>query len=287
MRVGLSSGLYIGSLLGIAIRVHWSFLLLPFLSGGEGFGRVKMLLYLALFGTVLIHELGHCLAARSVGGQAHQIVLWPLGGLAFVRANKGHTLQSIWVSLAGPLTHIPLAAACAAILASVGHPVAWSDLNPLGPFHFPASEVWHNMVYVLFKMQVLLFCFNVFTPAYPMDGGQVVAAVLSNIVPLSTCSFIMAGLTFGSAVMLAQHDLPFLAVFLGANAFSLLGPASDWHPLAAFYARPGVIEGRSPIFVAPGLNLKPCPQCHQPLHPAAERCAYCDTLYPFGQSQPE
>lgn len=59
-----------------------------------------------LFLTVLIHEFGHSLAARSVGGHAHTILLWPLGGLAYCSHDAGPKAD-LWVTFAGPLTHVP------------------------------------------------------------------------------------------------------------------------------------------------------------------------------------
>lgn len=59
--------------------------------------------------TVLIHEFGHSFGARCVGGQAQQIILWPLGGLAYISHDSGPK-GDLWVTLAGPLTHIPQAA---------------------------------------------------------------------------------------------------------------------------------------------------------------------------------
>lgn len=61
-----------------------------------------------LFVSVLIHEFGHCFGARCVGGKATQIILWPLGGLAFIGHDSGPK-GDLWVTLAGPLTHIPQA----------------------------------------------------------------------------------------------------------------------------------------------------------------------------------
>lgn len=64
---------------------------------------------LVLFSSVLVHELGHSLAARCVGGRADEIVMWPLGGLAYLSHDTGPK-GDLWVTFAGPLTHIPQAA---------------------------------------------------------------------------------------------------------------------------------------------------------------------------------
>src|SRR5687767_11080880 len=80
----------LGALFGVEVRVHWSWLVVALIEltarrnayGAEIWNVAE---YLALFGIVLAHELGHALACRSVGGKADQIVLWPLGGVAYVQ----------------------------------------------------------------------------------------------------------------------------------------------------------------------------------------------------------
>ena len=107
-----------GSLFGIPLRVHKLFVayivivsVLGFIQGGlEGDSEYGFMLFLVngpiLFGTVLIHELGHCWATYRVGGTVEGILLWPLGGLAFI-GHSGEAKEDLFVSVAGPLTHIP------------------------------------------------------------------------------------------------------------------------------------------------------------------------------------
>jgi Zn-dependent protease len=96
------------------VRLHITFLVLlviqtlAALPGGSWYCLMWFLvLGPVLLVTVLIHELGHCLAARSVGGTAESILLWPLGGLAFISHNASPK-KDIWVAAAGPLTHVPM-----------------------------------------------------------------------------------------------------------------------------------------------------------------------------------
>ncbi len=98
---------------GIDVFLHWSwFLLAAYEIERGGIGRYSsvawnVLEYLALFLIVTLHEFGHSLACRQVGGQANQIVLWPLGGVAYVDPPQrpGATLWSI---AAGPLVNVVL-----------------------------------------------------------------------------------------------------------------------------------------------------------------------------------
>ena len=90
----------------------------------------------------------------------------------------------------------------------------------------------------------------------------------------------MTTTSVGAAVFLYAQDEPFLALYLAMQLPALLSPVSDFHPLAHFYNRPGVIEGRSPVFVAQGLELRPCPRCQEKLHPESELCVNCGEHYP-------
>src|ERR1700686_545910 len=102
----------LGRIFGVAVLVHWSWLLVAIFEVKARVGHYtadawNVAEYLTLFAIVLAHELGHALACRSVGGQAERILLWPLGGIAFVRppARPGAVLWSI---AAGPLVNLAL-----------------------------------------------------------------------------------------------------------------------------------------------------------------------------------
>jgi Zn-dependent protease len=99
-------------LAGIDVYLHWSWLLaavvlISFRKGSYGSPVWNVAEYLALFGIVLLHEFGHSLACRSVGGQADTIVLWPLGGIAFV-APPPRPGAVLWSIAAGPLVNVLL-----------------------------------------------------------------------------------------------------------------------------------------------------------------------------------
>jgi Zn-dependent protease len=105
---------------GINVHLHWSWFLvavyqLSSRNGGYTSPVWNAVEYLALFGIVLLHEFGHALACRQVGGQAELIVLWPLGGVAYVNppARPGATLWSI---AAGPLVNVGLAIILSGVL---------------------------------------------------------------------------------------------------------------------------------------------------------------------------
>jgi Zn-dependent protease len=111
---------------GIDLYLHWSWFLVAFYGISTRAHRYTSLVwpvleYLALFAIVLLHEFGHALACRQVGGQANQIVLWPLGGVAYV-APPPRPGATLWSIAAGPLVNVVLAPffTALAILAGLG-----------------------------------------------------------------------------------------------------------------------------------------------------------------------
>ena len=125
--------------------------------------------YLALFGIVLLHEFGHALACRQTGGQADTIVLWPLGGIAFVKPPPRPGAY-IWSIAAGPLVNAVLFPLLT-VLAAVAARLDWKMVHP---------DLYNFVVMILIINGVLLF-FNLI-PVYPLDGGQIVqrAALAQN-----------------------------------------------------------------------------------------------------------
>src|SRR5271156_86379 len=97
---------------GIQVYLHWSWLLVGYFEIVNRVNKYQSMTwnvieYLALFGIVLLHEFGHALACRQVGGQANQIMLWPLGGVAFVQPPP-RPGALLWSIAAGPLVNVIL-----------------------------------------------------------------------------------------------------------------------------------------------------------------------------------
>lgn len=120
--------------------------------------------FLVLFLTVLLHELGHCLGAKLVGGKVQRILLWPLGGLAFCSSGGG-AWGDLCVALAGPLTHLPqwlawrsLHIAAVASAASIGF----------------AGPLLVDLCASAMSMQIALAAFNLLLPVYPLDCSKVI-----------------------------------------------------------------------------------------------------------------
>lgn len=155
---------------GIDLYLHWSWFLLAVfaVTYREGdFSSIgwNLLDYLALFAIVTMHEYGHALACRQVGGTPDQIVLWPLGGVAYVNPPQrpGATLWSI---AAGPLVNVALLPILLALY-MLGHSLGWQTSMPQ-VFGFIKNVNEINAVLLAFNM----------LPIFPLDGGQILRSLL-------------------------------------------------------------------------------------------------------------
>ena len=157
-------------LAGINVYLHWSWFLIALIEINARQGTYSspvwnVLEYLALFAIVTTHEFGHALACRQVGGNANQIVLWPLGGVAYVDPpmRPGATLWSI---AAGPLVNVALLPILTA-LTSFSRAEGW-DQTMRNFDVFLQAVWWTNVALLVFNM----------LPIYPLDGGQVLRSLL-------------------------------------------------------------------------------------------------------------
>jgi Zn-dependent protease len=157
-------------LAGITVYLHWTWLLVAYLiiiQRAEEYGSLawNVAEYLALFGIVLLHEFGHALACRSVGGTADQIVLWPLGGVAYV-APPPRPGAVLWSIAAGPLVNVALVPITGGLLL-MSYLLGWPD-------QFPNADRFLSMLTLI---NAGLLIFNIL-PIYPLDGGQILQALL-------------------------------------------------------------------------------------------------------------
>ena len=176
---------------GIAVRVHLLFpvfiaakLIQALVQDTAGLMFVAPLL-VALFVLVLLHEYGHCLVCRRVGGEADEILLWPLGGLASCVPPHRWT-AAFWTTAGGPLVNavllLPLALATWLATRSLDAVV----FNPFNPWFAAGSIEAGSTIAKLTKLTVwsfhyanmLLLAFNILVPMYPMDGGRLLHALL-------------------------------------------------------------------------------------------------------------
>ena len=165
----------LGSLAGIAVYVHATFLILllwialSYWRSEQNLQAVVqgVVFILALFGCVVLHELGHALTARRFGIQTRDIILLPIGGVASLEKMPDDPKEEILVALAGPAVNVVIAGLIWLFL-SLQHPVPL-DLSAL---------LKGNMLQQLLVVNLFLAAFNLL-PAFPMDGGRILRAVLA------------------------------------------------------------------------------------------------------------
>ncbi|MEO5753964.1 MAG: site-2 protease family protein [Chthoniobacterales bacterium] len=203
---------------GIEVFLHWSWFLVAIY-------EVQMwksifsspvwaaLLYVGLFVLVTMHEFGHALACRQVGGQANRIVLWPLGGIAFV-SPPPRAGAMLWSIAAGPMVNLLLVPILTLAEHSAGR-VGWASTNP------DAFRVLH----LLWQINLALLLFNLL-PIYPLDGGQIVRALLWFPLGQIRSLFIATAIGFVGGGLLMVYAFYQRSFWIGIMAFFLLSQAA-------------------------------------------------------------
>jgi Zn-dependent protease len=165
----MKGSLHLGSPFGIGLFVHWTFgLLIAFLLFLTNAGLGGLIFVLALFGCVTLHEYGHALAARRYGIPTHSITLYPIGGVARLASLPQNPKQELVIALAGPAVNVAIAIVASGLALIVGAAPVFA-LPGISPGAFLWQLVTANVILVIFNM----------IPAFPMDGGRVLRAVLA------------------------------------------------------------------------------------------------------------
>lgn len=172
---------------GIRVRAHAMLLVLAasvLLIGWGGFGdsvqtRVQSLT--VLFGIVLLHEFGHCFAARWTGGEANEILMWPLGGLAYTQERRRPWPTFVTVA-GGPAVNVLICLVCGVGFYFLEGSFPLTPKGFVTAFHhlLIQGSSWLNLGYWLFwtySISYALLLFNMI-PVYPLDGGQMLQAIL-------------------------------------------------------------------------------------------------------------
>jgi len=178
----MKGSLSLGSIAGIKVQVHWSFLLLilwivfiGLISGMSGAGMLWNIIFvLVLFGCVVLHELGHALTAQQFNVQTQKITLLPIGGVASLEEMPEDPKQELFITLAGPAVNLLIA-----LLLYLVIPFDFFrglDQQQLQEFFSEISP--RNFLFLLFYANLVLAAFN-FIPAFPMDGGRILRALLA------------------------------------------------------------------------------------------------------------
>ncbi|MCU0241820.1 MAG: M50 family metallopeptidase [Vicinamibacteria bacterium] len=230
--------------------------------------------YLTLFVFVLMHEFGHSLACRQVGGRAEQIVLWPLGGVAYVDPPQrpGATLWSI---AAGPLVNV----------------ILWMVLTVL--FNYGVESGWrtdwpgaYNFLDAIYMVNVVILVFNLM-PVYPLDGGQILRSLLWFVIGRARSLIVATAIGFLGVLGLAylaisrgSFWLGILAFFMATNCWRGFQQARVLLQLAKLPRREG--------FACPSCRTQPprgefwvCGQCRNAIDIFAHQsvCPFCQAHY--------
>jgi Zn-dependent protease len=211
----------LGKLAGIDVYVHATFLLLigwiawsTWVAGKDIAATLAAVAFiLALFGCVVLHELGHALTARRYGIRTRDITLLPIGGVARLERMPEDPKQELWVALAGPAVNVAIAAAL----------YVWVGLSGASEALSQLSFTRGTLVERLLVANLSLAVFNLI-PAFPMDGGRVVRALLASHMEYTQATQIAASLgqgvalLFGFIGLLSNPFLVFIALFVWIGA---------------------------------------------------------------------
>ncbi|MGH9717641.1 MAG: site-2 protease family protein [Candidatus Acidiferrales bacterium] len=284
---------------GIDLFLHWSWFLLAAIEVRYSLGNYSspvwnVLEYLALFAIVTMHEYGHALACRQVGGTPDQIVLWPLGGVAYVNPPQrpGATLWSI---AAGPLVNVALVPVLLA-LAFASSALGWAATMPN----------LYAFVHAVWLINLVLLIFNLM-PIYPLDGGQILRSLLWFVVGRARSLQWAVWIGFVGAAGLVVLAVLSKSLWIGAISIFIL--MNCWNGLRHAQALAKIAKlPRHSGFACPSCQTSPpvgrfwiCGLCKQPFDMfekqavcpncsarfSATRCLDCGELRPVNEWIPE
>ena len=228
---------------GIPIRIHATFVLfLVFLyvvlargrSAAEAAEWIGFLL--ALFGCVVLHELGHAITARRYGVKTRDITLLPIGGVARLERIPEKPAQEIAVALAGPAVNVVIALVLLAFLVWTG---VWASVRS-------PEELQQSFTGRLLAYNIFLALFNLI-PAFPMDGGRVLRALLAIRLDYVRATQIAAGVGQGIALLFGFFGLWGNPILLFIALFVFIGAGQEAAAVQMRSAFDGVPVGRAMI----------------------------------------
>jgi len=215
---------------GIQLRIHVTFVLLIawlafgyYAQGGSPAAAEGVIFVLLLFLCVVLHEFGHALAAKAFGINTPDITLLPIGGVARLERMPEEPKQELLIAVAGPAVNVVIA---------LGLFVAGGSF--INPFVNPAAPEGVGLISQLLIINVLLVAFNLL-PAFPMDGGRVLRALLATRMSYARATQIAAtvgqgfAFVFGFIGLIWNPFLIFIALFvyIGASQEAALAQMKD------------------------------------------------------------
>jgi Zn-dependent protease len=266
-------------LFGIEVFLHWSWFLIVLYEIEVRHSLYTSVVWnilecLALFSIVLMHEFGHALACRSVGGQANLIVLWPFGGVAYVAPPQRPGAQ-LWSIAAGPLVNVILFPVFSVIW-MLAHSAHLDDMVPNA----------YGFVVTIWQINLVLLIFNML-PIYPLDGGQILRSLLWFI--MGRGASLMAAAIFGFlgvvglvvfAIWSQSVWLGAICVFISLNCYRGFMQARELVRLEKAPRHEGLACPNCKISPPAG-DFYTCGKCREKFDPFASRlvCPHCHTAY--------
>ena len=207
----------LGTIAGIGIYVHSTFVLVLIWVGFISYSQTQeplqavegVVFVLLLFGCIVLHELGHALMARRFGYRTRDITLLPIGGVARLERMPEDPGQEFAVAIAGPLVNVAIFGVLAVSLTGAGVPIWPPNLELVGG-NFLSRMAWINLMLAVFNL----------LPAFPMDGGRVLRALLGRRMPFTEATRIaatvgqMMAFVFGLLGLLFNPFLLLIAFFV-------------------------------------------------------------------------
>jgi Zn-dependent protease len=264
---------------GVDVFLHWSWFVVAayeISTRGRSYSSPvwNVAEYLILFGIVLLHEYGHALACRSVGGRAEQIVLWPLGGIAFVDPPPRPGAH-LWSIAAGPLVNVVLLLVFQ-VLGATARSLDWAASSP-DLVRLIEAVWWINTGLLVFNL----------LPVYPLDGGQILRSGLwfflgpaRSLLVASLLGFVgVAGLVV-LAFWLRSLWGGVIAGFVLLNCWGGFKRARQMGKVAAAPRREG-FACPSCLKAPPRGEFWVCARCRKPFDTFATRatCPHCGAAY--------
>ena len=201
----------IATVSGIPIRLHFTFILLLAFIGVSGWGRTGLAqvgFLLGVFTCVVLHELGHSLVAQRYGYTVRDIVLYPIGGVASIDQTP-RPRHELWIAIAGPAVNVVIAFLIALYMQFFTPDSVFERLQALMQSSKSVNLSTGYWI-LLFTSNIMLVLFNML-PAFPMDGGRVLRAILAIKIGRTKATRIAAGVG------------QFLAVIIGLVGLGIIG----------------------------------------------------------------
>jgi len=193
----------LGRVAGIDVFLHWTFAFAPlalvvqswYLKNSVAMTAILLVLFVCVFACILLHEFGHALAAKLFEVQTKDIILTPIGGVARLMSMPKRPLEELVITIAGPLVNLLIAGVFGLFL-----------MTTESGFALDGDVSTGDLPTFLFYINLFLFLFNLI-PAFPMDGGRILRAVLAAFFSFRTATVIAGSVGQVLAVTLIVYGI--------------------------------------------------------------------------------